>query len=185
MEVNNCAIKKSLNISILSTRGRLVFGIPELLRNHFPGLKDVIVLYLIDELENFSVEQQRYILTLLRERSGPASLKIGARLYGIKTYSTFSGDEKIKEGSEYEKLPLDELLRANQEYGDFARRLVATRVANILLSSPDETEKVAGALPSMLQDYETGKFGSPQTQFVGQRQGKRKAILCKASQGAP
>src|SRR5439155_4696521 len=35
VEVNNCAIKKHLNIQVHTTRGRLVFGIPELLGIHF------------------------------------------------------------------------------------------------------------------------------------------------------
>ncbi len=166
VEVNNCAIKKSLNVNILCTRSRLVFGVPELLRAHFPAFKDIIVLYLIDELENFSVDQQRYIFTLLRERKGPASFKIGARLYGIKTYSTFSGDEVIKEGSEYERLALDELLRDNKKYPEFARKLVAARVAHILLSQPEDADKVAAKLPSMFRGYATSKFSSPQVQFV-------------------
>jgi len=166
VEVNNCAIKKSVSVSILCTRGRLVFGIPELLRVHFPALKNVIVVYLIDELENFSLDQQKYIFTLLRERRGPASFKIGARLYGIKTYSTLSGDEEIKEGSEYERLPLDELLRGNKKYPEFAGKLVAARVANILLSRPGEVDKVASALPAMFGGYPTSRFCSGQVAFV-------------------
>lgn len=180
VEVNNCAIKKSINVEILCTRGRLVFGIPELLRVHFPVLKNVIVVYLLDELENFSSDQQKYIFTLLRERRGQASFKIGARLYGIKTYATLSGDEEIKEGSEYERLPLDELLRKNSKYVEFAKRLVAARVANMLLSRPGDVDKVASTLREMFGGYAASRFCSGQVAFVASKyKGRERPYFAK------
>jgi hypothetical protein len=96
VEVNNCAIQRRLGFKIRASRSRLIFGVPTIARKYVSELSTVLFLYLIDELENFSFDQQRYVFTLLRERKAPVSFKVGARLYGVKTYLTFSGDEEIK-----------------------------------------------------------------------------------------
>ena len=128
--VNNCAINKNLTeITISITRGRLIYGIPKIITENINALKDVLFLYLIDEIENLSEEQQKYVQTLIREKESPASFKIGARLYGIKTYATLSGHEKNKEGSEFETLKLDSILRSSRSnYESFAKRLILKRL---------------------------------------------------------
>ncbi len=129
--VNNCAIKKNLeDITISITRGRMIFGIPKILDEKIPSLKQPLILYLIDEFENLTEQQQKYINTLIREKEPPCSFKIGARLYGIKTYDTYSGGEKNKEGSEFESLILDEVLRKDEKkYEHFAKKLIARRMS--------------------------------------------------------
>ena len=153
IQVNNCAISRRLNIPITVTRSRLIFGIPRLLSELTP-LQDLQFLYLIDELENFNEQQQKYIFTLVRERRGPSSFRIGSRLYGIRTYSTFSANEELKEGSEYEKLLLDERLRDEpKRYSEFAKRLLASRIKGVSLS-PSSEDLVASAVKSLPQMFE-------------------------------
>jgi len=126
--INNAAISRQLDAEIRITPGRLVFGVPRLVAKFLPELHGIQVLYLIDELENLTESQQRYINTLIREKEAPCSFKVGARLYGVRTFETYSAGEINREGSEYEKLQLDDHLRSNHSYGEFALRLVARRL---------------------------------------------------------
>lgn len=129
-EVNNCAIKGRLDVEIRTSPGTLVFGIPDILRQRISALADLVFLYLFDELENLDARQQQYVQTLIREKRPPATIKIGARLYGIKTYATYSAGEENKEGSEFETLWLDSQLRGKKTgiYASFSRRLCTRRL---------------------------------------------------------
>ena len=140
--INNCAIDGTLDIRIRASSGKLVFGIPQVLAAHIPELRDTVFVYLIDEFENLTEQQQKLINTLIREKQTPCSFKIGARLYGQRTQSTFCADEEIKEGSEYEKLPLDVRFRNKEgRYRTFARRLVIKRLTTRrMLSNPPESD---------------------------------------------
>ena len=140
--INNCTITGTLDIRIRASSGKLVFGIPHVFGAHIPELSDTVFVYLIDEFENLTEQQQKLINTLIREKRNPSSFKIGARLYGLRTHSTFCADEEIKEGSEYERLPLDVRLRDQAKgYRGFARRLVMRRLTTRrLLSNPPESD---------------------------------------------
>jgi len=127
-EINNCVITRRLNVNILVTPGRLVFGIPEICAALLPSLSRLLFVYLIDEFENLTEDQQRFVNTLVREKEHPTSFKIGARLYGVRTYHTYSADEENKEGSEFEILPLDKYMRENLEYPAFAKLLCLRRL---------------------------------------------------------
>lgn len=127
--VNNAAFGKKLDAEILVTRGRLFFGLPKVFCKHVDFLKQIIFVYLLDEFENFAVNRQIYINTLLREREGPTAFRIGSRLYGRKTLQTLSGGERNLKDSEYEDLFLDERFRQNAtKYRAFALRLVSRRL---------------------------------------------------------
>lgn len=129
--VNNCAVTGGLKATIHATRGNLVFGIPIAISRHIAAARGVRCLYLLDEFENLSLPQQKYVNTLIRERKEPVSFKIGARLYGVRTHSTYCADEDNKEGSEHETLPLDAWLRADKrKYAVFARRLIVRRLGD-------------------------------------------------------
>lgn len=126
--VNNSSISRQLNLDILITPGTLTFGVPKAVSKHLAPLRDVQFLYLVDEFENLAEPQQRYINTLYRERELPCSFKIGARLYGVRTYSTLSAKEENKEGSEYEVLYLDDYFRKLESYPEFAKKLCVRRL---------------------------------------------------------
>jgi hypothetical protein len=130
-EVNNVVItgEKVSDIRILVSPGKLIFGLPRLLEKIIPTFKSVQFIFLIDEFENLHSEQQRYINTLIREREAPVSFRIGVRWYGVKTYSTFSGNEDLKNGSEIEKYIIDNFLRKdNAEYEKYAREICMKRL---------------------------------------------------------
>lgn len=116
-------------VRITFSPGRLVFGIPELIARSVTTLSDVLIVYLIDEVENLTEDQQKFLNTLIRYRRGNTTIKVGALLYGIKTYDTTGAGEPIKRDAEYERVELDALLRERRvEYSNFANRLVTKRL---------------------------------------------------------
>ena len=117
--------------TIASTLGKLVFGIPRVLRKHYEPLRDVSFLYLIDEFENFDVPQQQYINSLVREKEAGTSFLIGVRTFGLKTLLTLDGREENKQGSEFEEIrPEKSFLGAERDkYESFCREVVALRLS--------------------------------------------------------
>jgi hypothetical protein len=116
-------------LSIPFSLGRLAFGVPTILSELCSALKDVLVVYLIDEAENFTPWQQRFVNTLIRYRKGNTTLKVGARLYGIRTYDTLGSGEPIKRDAEYERSELDSFLREHEsQYKVFCHDLIAKRL---------------------------------------------------------
>ena len=115
--INNKAFTQksvSESVEILASPGSLIFGIPEILSKEVEDFKDIKFLYLLDEYENFTDDQQKYFNTLIRERKNPACFKIGARRYGMRTYETLSAGEEIKAGSEFEVFDIDNIFRENK-----------------------------------------------------------------------
>ena len=127
-QINNCVMTGNINIDILTTRGKLVFGIPRIFQNRYKFLKNVSFVYAIDEFEALSISQQKLINSLVRDRELPTTFRIGARLYGVKTYETDSDQEENIEDSEFERTVLDEEFRkAKKNYTTFARELANKR----------------------------------------------------------
>lgn len=167
-EVNNCAISRHLKVEVCATRGKLIFGVPRVLTSHLPSLNHCLFVYLIDEFENLTEAQQKYINTLIREKESPSSFKIGSRLYGIRTYATFSADEENKEGSEFELLQLDTRLRNNKKYNLFAMLLIAKRLqeAGYLCSSADDEDSLSVALNRYFESVTSSHLGKEEAKFV-------------------
>ncbi len=129
LAINNCVFSGSLGIQILLTPGKLIYGLPKVFASSLESLSGSMFLYLLDECENLTDGQQKFLNTLIREKVPPSSFKIGSRLYGIKTKSTYCADEENKEGSEFETLLLDARLRSDEKkYSRFASDLVAKRL---------------------------------------------------------
>ena len=126
--VNNSSISRQLDLEILITPGTLTFGVPKAVASNLAPLRNIQFLYLVDEFENLAEPQQKYINTLYRERELPCSFKIGARLYGVRTYGTLSANEENKEGSEYEVVYLDDYFRKLESYPEFAKNLCVKRL---------------------------------------------------------
>lgn len=128
---NNAALKGGVTeIDVLVSPGGLVYELPKIIQKYVRDLENVRFLYLVDELENLTAEQQRYYNTLLRERRGPSTFRIGARLYGIKTKMTYASNEENKEGSEYEVYCMDDNFRKNKDaYKKFAYKICAKRLS--------------------------------------------------------
>jgi hypothetical protein len=166
--VNNCAISGELPVKICATRGRLVFGIPRILVESFSALRDCVFVYLIDEFENLSESQQKYVNTLIREKEIPCSFKVGGRMYGIRTHRTYSADEENKEGSEFETVRLDALLRASKKYDLFARRLIVRRLSEVgYVTGDDKAQEVmVRSIDKWFATFPQERFAQGETAFV-------------------
>lgn len=139
-EINNAALTgQDRNIRIQASPSKLVFGIPKVLKDTLACFSNTQVVYLIDEFDVLSNDQQKYINTLLREREPPSTFRIGARLYGMKTYETYNANEAIKAGAEFEKFNIDEGFRSEKaSYARFVAQICIRRLngANIKHLTP-------------------------------------------------
>lgn len=117
---------------ILFSAPALTYGIPKLLKEKVNFFKDKYILYLIDELENFSESQQELIQTIIREKPTACTIRIGARLYGVRTYYTLGKVEENRPGSEFTPVVLDDFLRSHSNYEDFIRRICNNRLKVVL-----------------------------------------------------
>ena len=149
-EINNCLITGVLNPDIILTAGNVIFGIPKIVADQIPFLKNVLFVYAIDEFENLTTAQQIHVNTIYREREPPSTFRIGARTYGIRTYGTNSaGEENIKD-SEFTEIQLDSKLRELEgPYNAFCRSLVSKRLNQ--LGGPD-----AGQLEQYFTHFDAG-----------------------------
>jgi len=130
-QVNNAAFTGELVPNITASRGKLIFGIPQAVQSCSTELAGFLFAYQLDELENLTEAQQKHVNTLVRDRRGPATLKIGARQFGIKTHATMSAGEENIRDSEYEELRLDLRFRRNEKtYKDLVAALVERRLQN-------------------------------------------------------
>lgn len=129
--VNNAAFTGELVPNVTASRGKLIFGIPQAFQKCSSDLGGFLFAYQLDELENLTEAQQKHVNTLVRDRSGPATLKIGARQFGIKTHATMSAGEENIRDSEFEELRLDLRFRRNEKtYRDLVALLVERRLQN-------------------------------------------------------
>ncbi|MBD9399095.1 hypothetical protein [Pseudomonas sp. PDM11] len=140
--VNNCVFTRRLDVEICLSPGSLLFGVPSLVSKNVAALRGVRFIYLIDEVENLTKEQQRFINTLIRHSVEPCTFRLGARLYGIKTLANYGTDEENKEGSEFKALYLDQIMRQNSvAYKEFSRQLCAKRLidAGLIAEAADSS----------------------------------------------
>jgi hypothetical protein len=170
--VNNAALTRRLDVKVLATRVDLVFGIPRILAQHVPVIANTTVVYLVDEFENLGQEQQKYVNTLIREREPPSTLKIGARLYGVRTRATYSAQEENREGSEYEAVYLGQTyLTRPAHYDRFARRLVARRLIHSGMSDREapSLDAFGRHLDHFFEDSHRENFMRAETYYVQQK----------------
>jgi len=96
-------------------------------------LKDVKVLFILDEYENFSEEQQKYFNTLLRQPSiAPKKIgfRISGRLWAAKTWNTYDDQEILQVDSEIKIVYLENIVK--QKFKIFADKLYKKRLEHIL-----------------------------------------------------
>lgn len=144
-EVHNFLLlgKDKPQVEIRLDVAALTFGIPDLLKEKVSYFKKRHILYLIDEYENFSEQQQQVMMTLLREKPTSCTIRIGTRPYGIRTKFTIGKIEENREGSEYEKLRLDEKLRDAENYKTYLKDICEKRLteAGLSLINPFKLEE--------------------------------------------
>lgn len=130
--------QKCPQVEILLTTAKLTYGIPALLKEKVPFFKNKYILYLIDELENFSAEQQQLIQTLIREKPVACTFRVGTRPYGVRTFKTLREVEENHDGSEFERIILDEILRNYPDYPKYVKNILMNRLKNSGISLPRE-----------------------------------------------
>lgn len=128
--------KSAPTVQINLTISALTFGIPNVLQKCVSYFGNRKILYLIDEYENFSEQQQMVMMTLLREKPTSCSIRIGTRPYGIRTYYTIRRIEANRAGSEFDFLYLDDVLREAGNYKEYLEEICLKRLkgAGIVLT---------------------------------------------------
>lgn len=119
---------KKPRFELLIPSPRLTFGIPNLLHETVDFFKDKYIMYLIDELENFSEKEQQLIQILIREKPTSCTIRVGTRPYGIRTFEILKAIEENRQDSEFELVELDDILRRSDGYEDFIRELCSKRL---------------------------------------------------------
>lgn len=129
-KVNNSVFSEVLpDVEILLTPGNLIYNIPKYLHENLEFFSDKMFIYFIDELENITENQQTLIQSLIREKPPMCTFRLGARLYGIKTYKTLGKREENKEGSEYTVETLDNIfLEQKENYIKFIKEICVKRI---------------------------------------------------------
>lgn len=133
--VNNAAFSGELNVRVAFAIGGLCIPLGRALAAWHESFVDVPLIYLVDEIENFSVLQQEVVNTLIRYGEGQTTFRMTGRLYSRKTLSTIANGEENREGSEFRTIVLDEVLRSYQKYPQFAKQFVAKRLGGLGLTA--------------------------------------------------
>lgn len=127
--VDNAAFSGVLDVRVSFSIGGLCAPLGRALRKWHPTLADVSLIFMIDEIENFSVFQQEVLNSLIRYAEGVITFRVTGRLYSIKTTATMAKGEENREGAEFKTTTLDDLLRDYQGYGKFAKAFVKRRLS--------------------------------------------------------
>lgn len=104
------------------------FGVSELMINSLPALKNMNIVFLLDEYENFSAHQQVVVNTLLKFTRPQIKFRIGMRLEGFRTFETIAEEDFIKEGREYRKVVFEEVLNKDKGYHQFLTEIAKKRL---------------------------------------------------------
>lgn len=129
--VNNAAFTGSLELRIPFSIGSLCLPVSRAMGMWNLSLSGLPLIYLIDEIENFSESQQQVVNTLIRYGEGLATFRVTGRLYAIKTLSTLAGGEENREGAEFKTTLLDDILKNHSKYPEFATKFVVNRLGSV------------------------------------------------------
>lgn len=130
-QILNAAFTRKLtydDVKVLFSPGDLIFGIPASISACVKELNNVKFIYILDEYEKLFDWQKVFINSLVWDKKTPVTFWIGARRYGYTTRATKSG-ENMKQGSEFQEVNLDVLIRSNEDiYKRFAEKLFQNRL---------------------------------------------------------
>lgn len=122
--------KSRPEVEVLLSLGNISYNIPMILYEHIPFFRDKNIIYIVDELENIDKEKQQVIHSLIREKPVNCTYRIGTRPYGIRTYQTIGGVEENHDGSEFDKIDLDDILRNYEKLDEFLTKICENRMRN-------------------------------------------------------
>jgi hypothetical protein len=129
--VNNAAFSEKLEVTIPFNIGSIALNIGKAIAIWHESLANLPLIYLIDEIENFSESQQEVVNTFIRYGEGLATFRVTGRLYSVKTLSTMGSGEKNREGAEFITTILDDKLRNYKEYPAFAKEFIAKHLWSV------------------------------------------------------
>lgn len=157
--VNNAAFTGSLDLRIPFSIGSLCLPVSRAIGMWNLSLTGLPLIYLIDEIENFSESQQQVVNSLIRYGEGLATFRVTGRLYAIKTHSTLAGGEENREGAEYKTTLLDDILKSHSKYPQFATKFVVNRLTSVGLTA--KTQKKSRFDPrSCFDEVDSAKYYS-------------------------
>lgn len=159
--INNAAFTGKLETRLPFTMGALCLKIGPALGAWHSDLDNLPLIYLIDEIENFSASQQQVVNSLIRYGEGSATFRVTGRLYAIRTLSTLGDGEANREGSEFKKTILDEIVSQFKSYPGFARRFVVKRLTASKKFPDDRKKAVAKIDPAaFFEEIDSSNFYS-------------------------
>ena len=127
--VNNAAFTGKLDVKAPFSIGSLSLPLGRATRKWHESLNRLPLIYLIDEVENFSFSQQQVINTLIRYGEGLATFRVTGRRYAVKTHTTLANGEENRENSEFRTTFLDDiLLKEHSKFSEFAHKFVIKRL---------------------------------------------------------
>lgn len=137
--VNNAAFSGALELRVPFSIGSLCLPVKKAISKWNQIFAETPLIYLLDEIENFSEYQQQVVNSLIRYGEGLATFRVTGRLYARKTVATIGGGEENREGSEFKTTNLDGILKSYPKYSEFARKFVQMRLGFDASSSSVDT----------------------------------------------
>ena len=171
--VNNAAFTGELDVRVPFSLGAFCIPIAKAMARLNGNLDRVPLIYLIDEIENFSESQQQVVNTLIRYGEGLATFRVTGRLYSRKTYATLADGEQNREHAEFKTEILDDILRSFTKYPEFAKKFVKKR---LLLSGAGTGVAQDNFSPvSCFEDIDQSEFYSNAIEMLGVEDGVESA----------
>ncbi|MGB1762331.1 hypothetical protein [Alloalcanivorax xenomutans] len=128
--INNAAFSGRLEIEAPFSVGSFSLPIIKAVNKWNDAFKGIPIIYMVDEIENFSEKQQEVVNSLIRYAEGMASFRVTGRRYALKTRATMSGGEENREGSEFSTVFLDDILMSKGagKFLDFSKKFILKRL---------------------------------------------------------
>lgn len=108
-------------------------SVSEMILTDIASLRDLHIVLLLDEYENFLEYQQVVVNTLLRFTRPKIKFRIGMRLEGFRTFKMIADEDFIKEGREYRKVVFEEVLNKDLGYHKFLVEIARKRLESIAI----------------------------------------------------
>jgi len=105
--------------------------VPEIIVKSIPLFKNLNIIILLDEYENFLEHQQVVINTLLKFTRPHIKFRIGMRLEGFRTFKMIAEEDFIKEYREYRKVIFEEALNKDKRFHRFLEEISRKRLESI------------------------------------------------------
>jgi hypothetical protein len=171
--INNLAFGNEIDIRVPFRIGALSLNAATALSKWCADLSGVTIIYMIDEVENFSEQQQEVINSLVRFGAGQATFRITGRLYAVKTLAIIGSGERNREGSEFQKVVLDELLAQWPGFGQFAHQFIAKRMGlGVGRSDPGPGHNFTQLPAGLLEELDRLRFYERAIDSLGIERGK-------------